>query len=119
MMNFWVPNFDGWNTGFDPSDMPWYAKYDFVEYWEYVPPQDLNRTSGADQSHPFKFTWRDDFDTLDESRWKVSDNWTFNENDVTFWKDQVYTENGQLVLKLEPRDGYVPGRRDQPDTPVD
>jgi hypothetical protein len=67
--------------------MPWYAKYDFVEFWEYVPPQDLDSTSGADQSHPFKFGWRDDFDTLDESRWKVSENWTFQENDVTFWKD--------------------------------
>jgi len=87
MMNFWVPNFSDWNQGFDPADMPWYAKYDFVEFWEYVPPQDLDSTSGADQSHPFKFGWRDDFDTLDESRWKVSENWTFQENDVTFWKD--------------------------------
>ena len=44
MMNFWVPNFDDWSTGFDPSGMPWDAKYDFVEYWEYVPPQDLDST---------------------------------------------------------------------------
>ena len=38
MMNFWLPNFDAWSNGFDPVDMPWYARYDFVEYWEYVEP---------------------------------------------------------------------------------
>lgn len=37
MMNFWVPGFEKWNRGFDPVDMPWYARYDYVEYWEYVP----------------------------------------------------------------------------------
>lgn len=105
MMNFWLPNFDKWSRGFDPVEMPWYARYDYVEYWEYVPPQDWAATAGANQWHPFKFGWRDDFDTLDLDRWYPSNDWTFNENNVTFWRDQVYTENGELVLKLEPREG--------------
>ena len=109
MMNFWVPNFEKWSNGFDPVDMPWYARYDYVEFWEYVPESEWATTEGANQWHPFKFGWKDDFDFLDESRWYVSENWTFPENNVTFWRDQVYTENGELVLKLEPRDGYVPG----------
>ena len=40
MMNFWIsdqPEND-WNVGFDGGqNMPWYARYDYVEYWEYVP----------------------------------------------------------------------------------
>lgn len=77
MMNFWVPNFADWNEGFDPVDMPWYARYDYVEYWEYVPEDEWDSTPGANQYHPFKYTWKDDFDTFDETRWYASDNWTF------------------------------------------
>jgi hypothetical protein len=106
MMNFWIPNFHDWNEGFDPDDgMPWYARYDYVEYWEYVPQADWPTTDGANQWHPFKQTWRDDFDTFDETRWVASEDWTFSVNEVTFWESQVYTEDGSLVLKLEPRDG--------------
>jgi hypothetical protein len=104
MMNFWVPNFADWNEGFDPAGMPWYARYDYVEYWEYVPPSEWDSTPEANQWHPFKQTWKDDFDTFDENRWTASENWTFPVNEVTFWKSQVYTEDGNLVLKLEPRD---------------
>ena len=111
MMNFWLPNFSDWNQGFDPVDMPWYARYDYVEYWEYVPEADWATTEGANKWHPFKKVWRDDFDTFDTSRWKASDDWTFGVNDVTFWASQVYTEDGALVLKMEPRDG-VPGGDD-------
>jgi hypothetical protein len=104
MMNFWIPNFPDWNEGFDPAGMPWYARYDYVEYWEYVPPEDWDSTAGANQWHPFKEAWKDDFDTFDETRWTASENWTFPVNEVTFWRSQVYTEDGNLVLKLEPRD---------------
>ena len=107
-MNFWVPGFSDWNEGFDPIDMPWYARYDWVEFWEYVPESEWDTTPGANYWHPFKFSWRDDFDYLDQSRWHVSDNWTFGSNNVTFWKEQVYTENGNLVIKMEHRDEYTP-----------
>lgn len=103
-MNFWIPNFSDWNDGFDPAGMPWYARYDYVEYWEYVPEAEWPTTSGANQWHPFKFGWRDDFDTFDTTRWTASEDWTFPVNDVTFWSSQVYAEDGALVLKLEPTD---------------
>jgi hypothetical protein len=110
MMNFWIPNFHDWNEGFDPDDgMPWSARYDYVEYWEYVPQADWPTTDGANQWHPFKQTWRDDFDTFDETRWVASEDWTFSVNEVTFWESQVYTEDGSLVLKLEPRDDSTAG----------
>lgn len=86
-MNFWVPRFSDWNEGFDPTDMPWYARYDWVEFWEYVPESEWDTTPGANYWHPFKFSWRDDFDYLDQSRWHVSDNWTFGSNNATFWKE--------------------------------
>jgi hypothetical protein len=104
MMNFWIPNFSDWNDGFEAVDMPWYARYDYVEYWEYVKPEDWETTPGANKYHPFKMGWRDDFDTFDTDRWKASNDWTFGVNEVTFWESQVYTEDSMLVLKMEPRD---------------
>lgn len=46
-MSYWIPNFSDWNGGFDSEDMPSYARYDYVEYWEYVPPEDWGTTEGA------------------------------------------------------------------------
>jgi hypothetical protein len=40
MMNFWIPGFHDWNVGFEATGMPWYARYDFVEVWDYVPPEE-------------------------------------------------------------------------------
>jgi len=39
MMNFWIPNFHDWNVDFQPDEIPWYARYDYVEVWDYVPPE--------------------------------------------------------------------------------
>lgn len=91
MMNFWIPSWDKWHNGFDPAEMPWYARYDWVEVYDYT----------GDENDPFSFRWRDNFDTFDYSRWKKSNNWSFNDNQVTFMDHQVYTENGELVLKLQ------------------
>ena len=44
--------------------------------------------------------WRDDFDFLDTARWRVSDGWSFDHNSSTFTKDNVYTEDGALVLRM-------------------
>jgi len=62
MMNFWVANFpasvNDFAEGFVEEDMPWYAKYDYVEYWEYVP-----------STKSFEKSWRDEFDSFDSNRW--------------------------------------------------
>jgi len=84
MMNFWIPNFHDWNVDFQPDEMPWYARYDYVEVWDYVPPEQWTSTDGADEDSPFKLRWRDDFDSFDDDRWVKSDHWTFEENNVYF-----------------------------------
>lgn len=84
-MNYWVPNFSDWNGGFDGEDMPSYVRYDYVEYWEYVPQADWATTENANQYHPFKLTWRDDFNSFNDSRWIKTDDASFGENDATFW----------------------------------
>jgi hypothetical protein len=116
MMNFWVPAFEKWNNGFNPTDFPWYAKYDFVEVWDYVPPEQWGSTDGADVNHPFEFRWRDDFDTFDETKWLKSNNWSFNDNLVTFMESNVYTQDGNLVLKLEPK-SWTPAPFPEPTPP--
>ena len=58
MMNFWTPTFAGWGDYRDPSTMPWYVHYDYVEAWRY----DKDKKT-------FWLEWRDDFNTLDQSRW--------------------------------------------------
>ena len=90
MMNFWTPTFNGWGDDLNDAGMPWYAYYDYVKV----------ETYNFDTSE-FELHWQDDFDSLDESRWLVSDNWNFDQNTTTFMKNQVYTEDGSLVLKLD------------------
>jgi hypothetical protein len=87
MMNFWVADFPAsvneWAEDFDPAGMPWYARYDFVEYWEYVPEAERGHYGVTDES-PFVKTWTDDFNSFDETRWSKKNNWTFEGNDTTF-----------------------------------
>ena len=71
-MNLWMPQYDKWKEGFNPTCMPWYAKFDFVEVRDYVQPDDPESNES-----PFKFRWRDDFDTFDESKWLKIDNLRF------------------------------------------
>jgi len=97
MMNFWTPTWSPWGDNLDASDMPYYARYDYVEVWDY----------NAD-TKDFEFNWREDFNgPLDESRWLVSNNWGFGGNSTTFMSSQVYTEDGNLVLKMEDVNGYT------------
>ena len=90
MMNFWTPTFAGWGDNFNDWDMPWYTKYDYVKVEKY------NSSTGG-----FDLYWQDDFDSFDGSRWQKSDNWSFESNSSTFYTSQVYTEDGNLVLKME------------------
>lgn len=83
MMNFWTPTFAGWGDGRNDWDMPWYVHYDYVEVHKYN-----QATKG------FDFHWRDDFNSLDTSRWQVSDNWGFGDNSTRFFKSQVYAKDG-------------------------
>ena len=89
MMNFWVTSNGAWGKGFNPTAMPWYAEYDFVE---------VHKWNGSD----FDFHWRDDFVSFDANRWHKSDNTTFDANSTTFRASQSYVRDGHLILKMEP-----------------
>lgn len=89
-MNFWTPTWNDWGSGLDDSTMPWYAKYDYIEAYDY--------DAGSDS---FNLRFRDDFDTLDRNIWRVSDNWGFPDNSSKFMENHTYVEDGKLVLKMD------------------
>ena len=72
-MNFWTPMWNDWGGGRNDSTMPWYAKYDYIEAYDWDASTDT-----------FNLRFRDDFDTLDQNIWRVSDNWGFNDNSTLF-----------------------------------
>ena len=72
--------------------MPWHAKYDYVEAYDY----DVNTDT-------FTLRFRDDFDFLDESIWKVSHNAGFEQNSSRFMWTHTYVTEGQLVLEMDKR----------------
>lgn len=76
--------------------MPWYTRYDYVEAYSW------------DSTDGYNLLWRDDFDTIDTSRWFVSDGWTFDQNSSTFITSNVYTEDGNLVLRMHRTDTPPP-----------
>lgn len=94
MMNFWTPCWSPWNDFFDDVAMPWYAKYDFVEVYDY-----------DHDKKDFTLRWRDDFDTFDTKKWYTSDNWGFENNSSLFMGSQAYVDDGNLVLKMDYNDG--------------
>ena len=92
-MNFWTPTWDDWGQGRNDSTMPWYAKYDWVEVYDY--------NQGSDS---FTLRWRDDFNSLDTAtRWTVSDGWSFDQNSSTFMATHTYVKNGLLILDMNKR----------------
>ena len=93
-MNFWTPTFHSWGKGLDPVDMPWYLLFDYVEVYTWDP-----------ATEDFVFHWRDDFNSFDVGRWHRASG-SFAANSSTFHPANAYTEDGALVLKMEP-DGEV------------
>lgn len=73
MMNFWTPCWEPWNDYFDDAEMPWYAKYDYVEVHDY-----------DQEKKEFNLRWKDDFNTFDSHKWYASDNWGFENNSSLF-----------------------------------
>ena len=60
IMNFWPPTFYHWHDGFSDADMPWEAKYDWVEVHTY-----------DEDTKQFNLHFRDDFSMIDKLRWLV------------------------------------------------
>lgn len=95
-MNFWTPTWMPWGENLDLSSMPWFVQFDFVEAYSF-----------NQDTRGFDLLWRDDFDSLDLDRWFVSDQKVFGGSDSWFVSRNVYTENGSLVLRMEPSDQFL------------
>ena len=72
-----------------PMDMPWYVLYDYVEVFVY-----------NEHLHEFELHWRDDFDAFDSGRWHKASG-GFEANSSSFHPSNVYTEHGNLVIKMD------------------
>ena len=88
-MNFWTPTFHSWGKGLVVEDMPWYLLFDYVEVFKY-----------DESSNEFNLHWRDDFNSFDSGRWHKASG-TFASNSSEFHSSNAYTEDGNLVLKME------------------
>lgn len=69
--------------------MPWYLLYDYVEVFDW-----------NEKTNTFELNWRDDFDRLDTQRWHVAEG-GFEQNSSEFVKENVFTYDGKLVIKME------------------
>lgn len=90
MMNFWPPTWSPWGDNFSEAGMPFYDLYDYVSIYKY------DKISDS-----FYLYWKDDFNTLDYSKWEVSNNWGFDGNNCMFMYENTWTENGNLVFRMD------------------
>jgi hypothetical protein len=87
MMNFWMPNSVDWAGTFNDNNLPLYAMYDWVKYYEYTPGENDN----------FTLKWTDDFNSFDGNRWAKSSS-TFASNYCDFKTQNVLIKDGYLLL---------------------
>ncbi len=85
-MNIWISEAAEWVGLFNKRDLPLYQYVDWIEYYSYNEGQ-------------FNLAWRDDFTFFDEKRWGKGD-WGFDNNLVTFSKDNAFIKDEMLVLGL-------------------
>jgi hypothetical protein len=89
MMNIWPPNAPSWVGILNPSNLPLYAYYDWVSYYEYTPGIGDN----------FSLLWHDDFNGWNQSRWsKATHTWYGNLCD--FIPQNVVFQDGYMILCL-------------------
>ena len=100
-MDFWTPTFAGWGDNFNDASMPWSVMYDWVEVRDYVP-----------ATKTFRRRWRDDFKTLDTSRWNVANGWSYSENSSVYKASNVYAAKGRLTFRMNKANWKpAPGRQ--------
>lgn len=86
--NIWASTSESWVGAFNDAILPVYQFINYFEYYSY----DIT-------TEAFTLLWRDDFDSLNTSRWNLA-NWTFNENRVDFAPANAVIKDGVLVLAL-------------------
>lgn len=86
--NIWSSESAEWVGAWDDSVLPVYQFVNYIDYKAY------NATTKT-----FEGGWRDDFNTLDSTRWGKA-NWTFDTNRVDFAPENVVIKDGILILAL-------------------
>ena len=94
MMNIWNPAYVGWIGNWNADALPAFAYYDWVSYYSYVPG---SGDYGTDNN--FTFSWTDNFDSWDQSRWDKATH-TWNGNNCDFIHENAVLQNGMLILCL-------------------
>jgi len=104
MMNIWNPIYADWVGAWNSDIIPRFSYYDYVSYSEYTPGEGDGGTGSN-----FTFSWKDDFDSFDNSRWEKSDDHTWGGNQSLFIDDNIFFQNGNLILCLTNEDdiGYI------------
>ncbi|WP_405293206.1 family 16 glycosylhydrolase [Algibacter sp. Ld11] len=92
--NAWISSSPEWVGVIDIEAMPAYQYVDWIEYSSY-----------NESTQNFTKQWRDDFYWLNPMRW-TKGNWTFDGNQVDFVEENVYIENGNLVLAITDPNRY-------------
>ena len=103
--NIWSSESADWVGQFDESKLPLFQFINWVKVYKYTPGQGEN---GSD----FTLDWTDNFDTFDDSRW-AKGNWSFDGNRVDLTPNNIYSQDGMLILALtrkgqESFNGQVP-----------
>ncbi len=95
-MNIWATDFVDWAGVWNPSVMPQMAKYDYVKYYSYSPGE-----GNIGTNRNFTFEWEDHFETLDTSRWEVSDFKQLGHSYCDFRTNYASVSSGMLELKID------------------
>ncbi len=95
MINLWASTAVSWVGVWDPSVLPVQTKYDYVKYYSYNPGSGNEGTNNN-----FSFEWEDDFSSIDNNRWDITDFSGFSPL-TEFRASNVESVNGQLILTLD------------------
>lgn len=90
--NLWSSESVDWVGNFATDKLPVFQFINWVKRYKYTPGQGPN---GSD----FTLEWTDNFDTFDASRWGKGD-WTFDGNRVDLTENNIYSQDGMLILAL-------------------
>lgn len=94
MFNIWNPDYPSWAGVWNEDILPAFGFYDWAAYYEYKPGE-----GDYGSGNNFKFSWKDDFDFWDETRWDKATH-TFSGNQCDFLPDNIVFKDGKMILCL-------------------
>ncbi len=94
MMNIWNPVYESWVGSWNPEVLPAFAFYDWVSYYSYTP-----GAGNYGSSNNFTLSWKDNFDSLDTSRWEKGVH-SFGGNNSDFIAENCVFKDGKMILCL-------------------